>query len=120
MLAAAISMANQGAAAENDWIIGGDFNAELATGQFGVLKNAGFAPLSAKDERGGAITYLGRRHRSLIDSIFLSPGLSCATGSDDFMIVSPDRADPGFIGRVSDHRPVMVRLSIREAPCRRQ
>ena len=116
VLAAGIGVASQGDTAENDWIIGGDFNAELATGQFDALKDAGFTAMSAQDERGGAITYLGQRHRSLIDSIFLSPGLSLGTGPNDFMIISPDRADPGYIERVSDHRPVMVRLSIRESP----
>ncbi len=119
ILATAVKMANQGTVAENDWIIGGDFNAELATGEFAGLEDAGFTPMSAQDERGGAVTYLGRRHRSLIDSIFLSQGLCRGTGPEDFMIVAPDRADPGFIDRVSDHRPVMVRLSIGGAPADR-
>lgn len=116
LLATAIEMAQAGGIGENDWIIGGDFNATLASGQFDGLRNAGFTPMSAEDERGGAITYLSRRYRSLIDSIFLSPGLARAVGADDFMIVAPDRNDPGFIDKVSDHRPVMIRLSIAEAP----
>ena len=114
VLATAIAIARRDGIDEEDWIIGGDFNAELSTGQFDALKGAGFEPMSAEDERGGAITYLGRRYRSLIDSIFLSPGLSRGVSADDFMIIAPDREDPGFTRRVSDHRPVMVRLSLSE------
>ena len=102
--------------ADTDWVIGGDVNAELETGQFDGLVDAGFRPMSAEDERGGAITYLSNRYKSLIDTVFLSPGLSRMTKADDFMIIAPDRADPGFIDRVSDHRPVMVRLSLGDLP----
>lgn len=116
VLAAAVQMMNNGAAADHDWVIGGDMNAELSTGQFDSLRNAGFKAMSAQDERGGAITYLGARYRSLIDSIFLSPSLTQRTDDNDFMILAPDRADPGFIDRVSDHRPVMIRLSRGDAP----
>ena len=115
VLAAAVAMAQAAGMDENDWVIGGDINAELATGQFDALRDAGFTPMSAQDERGGAITYLGRRYRSLIDSMFLSPSLARGADANDFMIVAKDRADPGFINRVSDHRPIMIRLSIGEA-----
>ncbi len=112
VLATAVAMAGETSAAENDWVIGGDFNAELSTGQFDALSGAGFTPMSAADERGGAITYLGRRFRSLIDSIFLSPDLTRLTDENDFMIIAADRGHPGFVDRVSDHRPVMIRLSL--------
>ncbi|WP_375691118.1 trypsin-like peptidase domain-containing protein [Pseudooceanicola sp. LIPI14-2-Ac024] len=114
VLAEAVQMTEGSAVAEEDWVIGGDFNAELATGEFARLQGAGFRAMSAADEKGGAITYLGNGFRSLIDSIFLSPGLQPRAGADDFMIVAPDRKDSGFIERVSDHRPVMIRLSIGE------
>ncbi|MEO1159906.1 MAG: trypsin-like peptidase domain-containing protein [Pseudomonadota bacterium] len=116
LLATAIQMMTREAGSETDWIIGGDVNAELSTGQFDGLSDAGFSAMSAQDEQGGAITYLGARFRSLIDSIFLSPGLSRGVGADDFMIIAAERDDPGFIDRVSDHRPVMVRLSLGGAP----
>lgn len=116
VLARAVEMSVGTAVADNDWIIGGDFNAELATGQFDGLRRTGFTPMSAADEQAGAITYLSRRYQSLIDSIFLSPGLTPRADAADFMIIAPDRNDPGFIERVSDHRPVMIRLSISENP----
>jgi len=116
VLATAVAMTAGTHVAENDWVIGGDFNAELATGAFEPLSRAGFRAMSAADEKGGAITYLARNFRSLIDSIFLSPGLQTRAGSDDFMIIARDNLDPGFIDRVSDHRPVMVRLSTAEEP----
>lgn len=117
VLATAVAMmAEHSDQPETDWIFGGDVNAELSTGQFDALKTAGFVPMSAGDERGGAITYLGRRFRSLIDTIFLSPSLARTTNADDFMIIAADREHPGFIDRVSDHRPVMIRLSLGATP----
>lgn len=116
VLSRAVEMSAGTEVADNDWIIGGDFNAELATGQFDGLRRGGFTPMSAADEQAGAITYLSRRYQSLIDSIFLSPGLTPRADAADFMIIAPDRNDPGFIERVSDHRPVMIRLSISENP----
>ena len=116
VLAEVIAMARADGMDEDDWIIGGDINAELGTGQFDGLSNAGFIPMSAEDEEGGAITYLGHSYRSLIDSIFLSPGLAKGTNASDFMIIARDRINAGFIDNISDHRPVMIRLSIGEAP----
>ncbi|RYH09187.1 trypsin-like peptidase domain-containing protein [Tropicimonas sp. IMCC6043] len=116
ILARAVELTSGTGVAENDWIIGGDFNAELATGEFDPLQDAGFRSMSAADEKGGAVTYLNRPHRSLIDSIFLSPGFRPRVDADDFMIVAQDRRDSGFVTRVSDHRPVMLRLSISEEP----
>lgn len=120
VLAEVIARARAAGMDEDDWIIGGDVNAELSTGQFDGLSDADFKPMSAEDEKGGAITYLGNRYRSLIDTIFLSPGLARSTNADDFMIVARDRIDTGFIDDVSDHRPVMIRLSIGEAPAGRE
>lgn len=116
ILAEAVRVAQESGVIGSDVLLGGDYNAELSTNQFRGLSDAGFIPLSAEDERGGAITYLGRRHRSLIDTIFVSPGMRGRAGADDFIIVAPDREDSGFIDRVSDHRPVIARLSLAEAP----
>ena len=112
ILAAAVRHCRQSGDPEVDWIIGGDVNAPLSTNQFRGLTDAGLVPLTAEDEAGGAITYLKGRYRSLIDTIFLSPGMKAGVGADDFMIIARDRHDSGFIERVSDHRPVMVRLSL--------
>ena len=115
ILAEAVAITMDEGREEKDWIIGGDLNAELSTGQFRGLSDAGFIPLSAKDEAEGAITYLSGP-KSLIDSIFLSPDMHKTVDEDDFMIIAPDRADSGFVDRISDHRPVLVRLSLADAP----
>lgn len=111
MLAKVINMA-MSEFGETDVLIGGDINAELGTGQFQGLLDADFQALSAADERDGAITYLKRPYFSLIDSIFASADMSATIDSEDFMIIAADRAFPDFVTRVSDHRPVMVRLSL--------
>lgn len=101
---------------EADVLIGGDTNAELGSGQFQGLLDARFTALSAADERDGAFTYLKRPYQSLIDSIFASPGMTQSLDSEDFIIIAADRTYPNFVTQVSDHRPVMVRLSLGEAP----
>lgn len=114
VLAAAIEIARQ-AGFDEDWIVGGDFNAELSTNQFKGLIEGGFAPMSAADEKGGAITYLSGP-RSLIDNIFLSPTMRANVDEDDFMIVAAERGRPKYLEEISDHRPVMIRLSVSDAP----
>ena len=101
---------------EADVVLGGDMNAELSSGAFKGLVDAGFAALSAADEKDGAFTYLKHPHLSLIDSIFISPSLAPKVGDDDFMIIAADRTMPDFVKRVSDHLPVMVRLTLDGAP----
>ncbi len=97
--------------ASRDWLVGGDVNAELATGQFSALSGAGFVPMSAEDEEEGAISYL-KGPRSLIDTIFLSPNLGKRFGAEDFFIYAGDASNPDFVREISDHRPVMARLSL--------
>ncbi|WP_353474709.1 trypsin-like peptidase domain-containing protein [Salipiger sp. H15] len=106
-----LAMAEHG---ESDVLMGGDTNAEIGSGQFQGLLDAGFAALGAADERDGAFTYLKRPHQSLIDSIFASPGMKQTIGAEDFIIIAADRTFPNFVTQVSDHRPVMVRLSLGE------
>jgi endonuclease/exonuclease/phosphatase family metal-dependent hydrolase len=95
-----------------DWILGGDFNAELASDDFDALTDAGLVPLSAEDEGEGAMSYI-KRPKSLIDHIFLSQNLSRTYGARDYFIVAADRTFPSYVTKVSDHRPVLVRLSLR-------
>ena len=114
ILAEAVRLTRLAGDKETDWIIGGDINAELSTNQFDRLSEAGFVPLSAKDEAQGAITYLARP-KSLIDTIFISPNMRHRVGDEDFLIIARDEVDSGFIKQVSDHRPVMVRISLGEA-----
>ena len=94
-----------------DWIVGGDFNAELATGDFAALM-AAMVPISAEDEAEGAMTYL-KSPRSLIDHIFISPNLARTYGAKDFLVVATDTQTPAYVEKVSDHRPILVRLSLR-------
>jgi DNA/RNA endonuclease G (NUC1) len=96
---------------DGDWILGGDFNAPLASEDFRALISADMAPLSAQDEAGGAFSYI-KRSKSLIDHIFLSPNLAQNYGAEDFFIVAADRSFPSYLKKISDHRPVLVRLSL--------
>lgn len=96
--------------ADADWIIGGDFNAELESGDFGALTKARFVPLSAQDEAEGALTYL-KSPRSLIDHVFLSPNMSRLYGPQDFFILAKEKSQVDYLKRFSDHRPVLLRLS---------
>jgi V8-like Glu-specific endopeptidase len=96
---------------DQDWILGGDFNAELATGDFAALAPS-MLPISAEDEEEGAMTYL-KSPRSLIDHIFISPNLARTYGAKDFFIVAADTKTPQYIQKVSDHRPVLMRLSLK-------
>ncbi len=98
--------------ADTDYIIGGDFNAELASGDFDALDQGGLRALSTEDEREGAITYIKRPYLSLIDHIYLSPNLSDAYGSDSFFIVASESQYPEYIRNISDHRPIIFRMSL--------
>ncbi|WP_145418512.1 trypsin-like peptidase domain-containing protein [Planctomycetes bacterium K23_9] len=99
--------------ADKDFLIGGDYNAELASGDFDALIEADLVAASAADEEDGSFTYLKRPYLSLIDHIFLSPNLASQFGNDDFFIVAADHADPrDFVREISDHRPVLMRLSL--------
>lgn len=93
-----------------DWIVGGDYNAELESGDFDALVKAHFVPLSAQDEADGALTYL-KSPRSLIDHVFLSPNMSRLYGPQDFFILAKEKSQVDYLKRFSDHRPVLLRLS---------
>jgi N-acetylmuramoyl-L-alanine amidase/endonuclease/exonuclease/phosphatase family metal-dependent hydrolase len=96
-----------------DVILGGDVNAPLASKDFAALQDANFTPMSAADEQAGAITYI-KSPRSLIDNIFLSPNLTATAGSTDYFIVAKERSVDDYVKRISDHRPVLVRISLAE------
>lgn len=98
--------------ADRDWIVGGDFNASLASEDFGKLISGGMVPLSAQDELGGAFSYV-KGPNSLIDHIFLSANLAETYGAKDFFIVAQDKEIPDYVTELSDHRPVLVRLSLK-------
>ncbi|CAL8979735.1 hypothetical protein RHODGE_RHODGE_03450 [Rhodoplanes serenus] len=94
-----------------DIILGGDVNAPLASGDLNALQDGGFTAMAASDEKAGGFTYL-KSPKSLIDNIFLSSNLTRTVGGADFFIVARERSVDGFVANVSDHRPVLVRLSL--------
>jgi DNA/RNA endonuclease G (NUC1) len=97
--------------AGGDWIIGGDFNAELATDDFAKLSKGGMVPASAVDELDGSISYI-KGPKSLIDHIFLSPNLAKRYGPKDYFIVAAEKQFPSYIDEISDHRPVLFRMAL--------
>ena len=111
ILGAAIAKMIDEHGADSDWVVGGDFNAPLASDDFSKLISGGMVPLSAGDEEGGAFSYI-KGPNSLIDHIFLSPNLAQTYGADDYFIVAADKDAPDYLLALSDHRPVLVRLSL--------
>ncbi len=99
----------------DEWVVGGDFNARLATEDFARLLDGGLVPLSAADEQAGAFSYI-KGTKSLIDHIFLSSNLASTYGAAGFFVVAAERSFPQYLKRVSDHRPVLVRLSLNDQP----
>jgi hypothetical protein len=76
------------------------------------MGDKGLVPISAEDEGNGSITYIKDPFKSLIDHIYLSPNLARQYGPRDFFIVASDRTVPNYIEQISDHRPVLARLSL--------
>lgn len=111
ILAAAVDRMINKYGVDRDWVIGGDYNAPLASDDFSKLITGGMVPLSAGDEEGGAFSYV-KGPQSMIDHIFLSPTLAQTHGADDFFIVAHDKEIPDYLTALSDHRPVLVRLSL--------
>ena len=112
ILAAAVRTASR-ELDELDWVLGGDYNAELATGDFQPLQQGGLVPISAADAENGAFTYL-KSPKSLIDHVYLSGEMAKLYGADDYFIVAAEKLVPGYVKKVSDHRPVVVRLSLHD------
>ncbi len=94
-----------------DWVIGGDFNAALATDDFAALIGGDMVPLSAADADGGAFSYI-KGPRSVIDHIFISPNLAEQYGANDYFIVAAEHEFPHYVRDISDHRPVIFRMSL--------
>jgi hypothetical protein len=111
ILGAAVSAMIEKYGADHDWVIGGDFDAPLASKDFSKLIFGGMVPLSAGNEEDGAFSYV-KGPQSLIDHIFLSPNLAQVYGGKDFFIVARDKQIPHYLTSLSDHRAVLVRLSI--------
>jgi endonuclease/exonuclease/phosphatase family metal-dependent hydrolase len=111
LLGRAVSLMTEKYNKDDDWVLGGDFNAELASQDFQQLLAADLKPMSAADEKVGAFSYIKSPH-SLIDHIFLSPNLVQHVNGDGYFIVAKDKSVQNYANRLSDHRPVLVRLSL--------
>ncbi len=101
---------------DSDWIILGDVNASLKSGDFDALEEGGFTALGAVDENNGAFTYLKAPYKSLIDNIFVSDSMSRVANADDFYMIDTDRTVSRFVKETSDHRPIALRLSLADLP----
>jgi hypothetical protein len=110
LAASILKMQRQGA--DQDWILLGDFNAEIASKNFAPLSRHGLVPLSAEDEANQSITYLKGAFKSMIDHVYLSPNLARRFGPEDFFVVAADKTYPDYLREISDHRPIVTRLSL--------
>ena len=97
--------------ADEDWVIGGDYNAELASQDFEKLSQSKMVPISAEDEDNGAFSYV-KSPKSLIDHIFVSANLAKTYNAQNFFIVAKEKTIPNYIKSLSDHRPVLFRMSL--------
>ncbi|MBI1223734.1 MAG: hypothetical protein GC192_00740 [Bacteroidetes bacterium] len=97
---------------DSDWILGGDFNATLASEDFNFLLTD-FTAISAEDEKAGEMTYIKGKYKSLIDHIFISPNLKNSSDSE-YIIVAQDKVLPDYLS-ISDHRPVLIRISLKDS-----
>ncbi|MDD9908021.1 MAG: hypothetical protein OXT06_30965 [Rhodospirillaceae bacterium] len=73
--------------------------------------------LTTDDAADGGISYVGRRHRSLIDHIVVSSDARLGRiADDDAAIVRLDRSVADFADSASDHVPVVMRMVYRDTP----
>ncbi len=99
-------------------VLCGDFNEKLDNDVLSSLtETPDLFPLTADDATDGAISYVGRRFRSLIDHIIVSRDLRLGEISgDDAAIVRLDRSVRDFSDDISDHVPLVLRLILRDEP----
>ena len=112
ILAASVQLTIDEQGTDTEWVIGGDFNATLGSGDFDFLAEKELIPLSAEDENGGGMTYIKGKYKSLIDHIFISPNLKM-TRDAEYLIVAKDKTIPDYL-KISDHRPVLIRISLND------
>jgi endonuclease/exonuclease/phosphatase family metal-dependent hydrolase len=97
-------------------VLGGDFNDTLNVDTFDALKTSPDLFTMTLDDAADptAMSFVGPRHRSLIDHLVVSrdvvPG---DIQGDDAAIVRLDRSIPDFADAVSDHVPVVFRMVFR-------
>ena len=116
ILAYAISILKEPEGGPSDVIIGGDFDAELASRDFEPLSERGLVAIAVNDHKGGAVTYLRDENRSLTDHVYISPNMDQTIGQGEFFIAAAERPIPEFVTTLSDHRPVLLRVPLPRAP----
>ena len=99
-------------------VLGGDFNDLINTNVFSSLTDApDLFAMTADDATTDAASYIGRRHRSLIDHIIVSRDIRLGEiGGDDTAIVRLDQSVRDFADEVSDHVPLVFRMVFRGRP----
>ncbi len=99
-------------------VLGGDFNERLDNDVLGSLKDSpDLLSLTLDDATGDAISFVGSRHRSLIDHVLVSSDVQLGDISgDDAAIVRFDQSTRDFASAVSDHVPVVIRIVFRDHP----
>ena len=99
-------------------VLGGDFNERLDTDVLSALTGSpDLFSMTADDASNNAISYVGQRHRSLIDHIIVSRDVQAGDiAGDDAAIVRLDRSVSDFASDVSDHVPIVFRMIYRNRP----
>tara|TARA_R110002074_G_scaffold8700_5_gene35429 strand:- start:129 stop:2855 length:2727 start_codon:yes stop_codon:yes gene_type:complete len=99
-------------------VLGGDLNETLNTDVLSPLTDApDLFTLTTDDAADNALSYVGARHRSLIDHIVVSNDVHMSPISgDDAAIVRLDKSVADFTRDVSDHVPLVIRMVSRDAP----
>ena len=99
-------------------ILGGDYNELITTDVLAPLRDSpDLFALTTDDARDGGISYIGRRHRSLIDHIIVSDDVPLGRiQGDDAAIVRLDRTVADFADDASDHVPLVMRMVYRDDP----
>jgi len=99
-------------------VLGGDFNDRIDTNVFATLTDApDLFAMTADDATTDAVSYIGGRHRSLIDHIIVSRDVRLGEiAGDDTAIVRLDRSVRDFADTVSDHVPLVFRMVYRGRP----
>ncbi|MCE7993308.1 MAG: hypothetical protein HEP71_15080 [Roseivirga sp.] len=93
-------------------ILGGDLNELIDSGVLDDLTDSpDLFALTTDDASNDAISYVGRRHRSLIDHIIVSNDAQLGQiQNDDNAIIRFDKSIRDYVRDYSDHAPVVMRL----------
>ena len=99
-------------------VLCGDFNARIDSDALAPLAGTpDLLSMTVDDEHDGAISYVGDRHRSLIDHIMVTADAQLGEiQGDDVAIVRLDRSVADFAALISDHVPLVFRMLLREEP----